>query len=90
MTGPALGEKTFTRLAGEARQCLLIGEHRTLTEIQFIGPSSSVPKAVIADNNLGQALPKCGRGVCPVGGGAGVQKPNHRHARLLRVVGAYN
>jgi hypothetical protein len=63
---------------------------RTLTEIQFIGPSSSVPKAVIADNNLGQALPKCGRGVCPVGGGAGVQKPNHRHARLLRVVGAYN
>jgi hypothetical protein len=30
-------------------------------------------------------LPQCGHGVGPIGGGAGVQKPDHRHARLLRV-----
>jgi hypothetical protein len=41
--------------------------------------------SVLYKVSLGQALPKCGHGVCPVGGGAGVQKPNHRHARLLRV-----
>jgi hypothetical protein len=42
-------------------------------------------RQVLAFDIAFQALSKCSRGVCPVGGGAGVQKPNHGHARLLRV-----
>src|SRR6266436_205243 len=51
-----------------------------------VGPAKLKRHVSVLDKvSLGQALPKCGHGVGPVGGGAGVQNPNYRHARLLRV-----
>src|SRR5262245_58288450 len=40
--------------------------------------------ASIFVTRLGQPFPECGDLRDPLGGGAGIEKPNHRHRRLLR------